>query len=453
MNTYLRPCAAVLLATWSTLSLATATPEQLASLGGEVYTPVGAERAGNADGSIPAWQDGLTELPPGDVEIDGLVDPFAGEKPLFLITADNVEQHRDRLSDGQVALLKRYPDTYYLPVYPGHRISTYPKAVTDRVRETAGNTKMVPSGNGIVNLDASNVPFPFPESALEVIWNHVCSYRGGSLQRTYTQIPVQANGAFAPVVFRDQLVFASSLPAGSVDENRLFLYMQRIMAPSRLEGDILLVHENIDQAREPRNAWIFNAGQRRVRRAPNVAYDGPGTASEGLRTADDLSGFNGAPDRYDWKLLGKQELYVGANAYRLHDKSLDYDDIIMPGHINPEHTRYELRRVWVVEATLKEGERHIYQRRVFYIDEDTWSIAVKDQYDGRGNLWRVGQAHGVFHYNVGSPAGSEVLNDLSAGRYLVTGLDNEVEDYSFVWGLDVDVQDFTPSALRRIGRR
>ena len=88
--------------------------------------------------------------------------------------------------------------------------------------------------------------------------------------------------------------------------------------------------------------------------------------------------FNGAPDRYDWKLIGKKELYIPYNAYRLDSPQLKYSDIIKPGHINRDLTRYELHRVWEVEATLKTGERHIYAKRHFFIDEDTgrlqWSI-------------------------------------------------------------------------------
>ena len=432
---------------------ARATIEQAASLGGEIYTAVGAERAGNAEGTIPPWQDGLTTVPGGDIENEGLADPFAGEQPLFKITAANLDQHVQHLSDGQIALFKRFPETYYMPVYPSHRISTYPAEILAQVKASAAEADMVPGGNGLVNLNGSTVPFPFPTQALEVIWNHIVRYRGGSVQRTYTQIPVQSNGNFAPIVFRDTLVFANSLAPGSVDENRLFLYRQQVMAPARLEGDILLVHENIDQKKEPRNAWLYNAGQRRVRRAPSVAYDGPGRASDSLRTSDDLDAYNGAPDRYDWKLLGKREMYTGNNAYRLYDKKLKYSDILLPGHINPEYTRYELHRVWVVEATLKPGARHIYGRRVFYLDEDTWTIAIKDQYDGRGELWRVGQGQGIYHYDAMVPWGSEVQNDLISGRYLVTGLDNEVKKHGYIWGLDANPADFTPSALRRSGRR
>ena len=202
--------AALVLACSSNL-WARATPEQVASLGGDIYTPVGAERAGNAEGTIPAWQDGLANPPEGNIEKDGLSDPFAGENELFRVTAANLEEHREHLSDGQIALLKRYPDTYYLPVYPSHRMSTYPESVLNTVRESAAEADMVPGGNGLVNLNGSTVPFPFPNEALEVVWNHITRYRGGSVERTYAQIPVQTNGAFAPIVFRDRLVFASSL--------------------------------------------------------------------------------------------------------------------------------------------------------------------------------------------------------------------------------------------------
>jgi hypothetical protein len=414
----------------SSFALAVAADEQVASLGGEVFTPVGAERAGNADGSIPPWAGGLSEMPAGDIDSQGLIDPFAGEKELFRISAANIDDYADKLSPGQVALLRRYPDSYYYPVYPGHRIAAYPQEIYDRVKASATEADMVEGGNGLANLNGTTVPFPFPKL-----------------------VPVQASGVFAPVIFRDRLVFASSLPPGETDENRLFLYLSRIMAPARLEGDVQLVHENIDQKREPRNAWIYNAGQRRVRRAPNLAYDGPGFAADGLSTTDDLDSYNGAPDRYDWKLLGKRELYVPTNAYRLHSKQLKYSDLIMRGHINPQHTRYELRRVWEVEATLKENARHVYGRRVFYVDEDTWGVMVKDQYDGRGELWRVGQGHAVYHYNAKVPWGSEVMNDLVSGRYLVTGLDNEVPKHGYIWGAKSRASEFTPAALRRAGRR
>jgi hypothetical protein len=358
-------------------------------------------------------------------------------KPLFTITAQNFEQYKDNLSPGQIALLKRYPDTFRMPVYQSRRSAAYPEELYEAIKKDAVTAETTDGGNGLANVD-SYLPFPIPQNGIEIIWNHVLRYRGGSTRRTYTQIPV--------------LTFAQELPGSP--PNRLFYYKQAIKAPARLEGDVLLVHENINQVIEPRAAWVYNAGQRRVRRAPDVAYDGPGTASDGLRTADDLDLYNGAPDRYDWKLLGKKELYIPYNAYKLLDKNLSYKDIVLPGHLNPDYLRYELHRVWVVEATLKDGQRHIYARRTFYIDEDTWQISVADLYDGRGELWRVKEAHNMSHYQVKVPwYAVEESHDLISGRHLPIGLECELNGYTYEWGYKATEREYTPAALRRAGKR
>ncbi len=444
---------AVVLAAVTGLAQAKISPEEAARLGGPELTPVGAERAGNADGSIPEWTGGILEPPAGYVEGGRLVDPFADDKILYTITAANHEQYKDLLSPGQVALLKRYPDTFRMDVYQSRRSAGYPEAEAELIRQGAINGDMVPGGNGLVNFNG-NILFPIPSEGLHVIWNHITRYRVPmAFQRRYTQIPVQTNGNFAPVLFEEEALFANRVENNPYP-NRLFVFLQRILAPARLEGDVLLVHENIDQVAEPRSAWLYNAGQRRVRRAPNIAYDGPGTAADGLRTADDLDLFNGAPDRYNWELKGKQEMIIPYNSYKLRNGDVTYKDIIDPGHMNPDFTRYEKHRVWVVESTLKEGARHIYARRTFYVDEDTWQIAIIDHYDGRGELWKVKEGHPVNHYQVKVPwLAAESLHDLISGRYLVIGLDNEEKGYKYDFDFKTDFKNFTPQALRRAGRR
>jgi hypothetical protein len=234
--------------------------------------------------------------------------------------------------------------------------------------------------------------------------------------------------------------------------NRLVYFKQTVTGPARLAGGILLVHETLDQVKKPRDAWLYNPGQRRVRRAPQVAYDNPGTAADNMRTTDQLDLFNGAPDRYDWKLVGKREVFVPYNSYRLQDPKLKNKDILTPLHMNPEHLRYELHRVWVVEATLRPGERHIYKKRVFYIDEDSWSALVVDQYDNRDQLWRVSEGHAMNFYNVPLTwTAAEVHTDLQAGRYLVMGLFNESRPHDF--NLKRTEADFTADALRVEGVR
>jgi hypothetical protein len=422
-------------------------------LGGPELTPVGAERAGNADGTIPAWDGGITELPDGYTPGDRLVDPYPDDEPLFTITAANVDEYADKLSPGQVAMFKRYPDTFRMRIFPTRRSARLPDSEYPLVKESAINTELAEGGNGLLNFKYST-PFPIPGSGVDVIWNHIARYRNESgLQRRYTQIPVQANGNFAPVLFEDESIPASRMP-GNEYPNRLFVFLQRVLAPARLEGDVLLVHENIDQVKEPRKAWVYNAGQRRVRLAPNIAYDGPGTASDGLRTADDLDMFNGSPDRYNWELVGKREMYIPYNSYDLRRGDLKYDDIVKAGHMNPDYLRYELHRVWVVDSRLKEDARHIYARRTFYVDEDSWQISLIDHYDGRGELWKMKEGHFIMHYQVAVPwLAAESLHDLVSGRYVVIGLDNEESGYQYNFDYEGSFSDFTPSALRRAGRR
>lgn len=427
--------------------------EQAARLGGAELTPMGSERKGNEEATIPEWTGGIQENPEGYVIGQRLVDPYATDEPLYTITADNYETYKDKLSPGQIALLKRYPDSYRMPVYPSRRSAILPERVYQEIKDGATKTELVEGGNGLRNF-VSTTPFPIPANGLEVIWNHISRYRTPlGVERRYTQIPMQANGSFSPVLFEEQVIFANRMPDNPYP-NRLFVFLQRLLAPARVEGDVLLVHENIDQIKEPRSAWIYNAGQRRVRRAPNIAYDGPGTASDGLRTADDLDLFNGAPDRYDWELIGKRETIIPYNSYKLRSGELSYKDILQPGHMKPEHLRYELHRTWVVEARLKEGSRHIYARRTFYVDEDTWQIALVDHYDGRGELWKIKEAHPVVHYQVRIPwLAAEVLHDVLSGRYLVIGLDNEEKGYQYDFDYQGSFDDFTPAALRRSGRR
>jgi hypothetical protein len=208
----------------------------------------------------------------------------------------------------------------------------------------------------------------------------------------------------------------------------------------------------MDQVKEPRRAWVYNAGRRRVTRAPNVAYDNPGTAADGQRTSDQFDMFNGAPDRYEWTLVGKKEMLVPYNSYKLHAKGVKVGEILKPNHINPDLTRHELHRVWVVDAKLKPGTSHLYSRRTFYIDEDSWQILAADQYDGRGQLWRVSEAHCINYYDVQAFWSTlEVHHDLQNGRYLAVGLDNENRMYDF--GIKRTPADFNPEALRRDGVR
>ncbi len=425
--------------------------DEIARLGKDL-TPLGAERAGNADGTIPEWTGGITKPPAGYQPGDHHSDPYGSDKPLFVIDKANLDKHRDKLSVGHQRLLETYP-TYKLNVYPTRRSASVPQRIYDATREIASVTKLVDDGNGVDGA-VIGIPFPIPKNGLEVIWNHLLRYRGEAVSCTLGQAAVTRGGDYTLVKYAVNVRIRYSLPGMTPEElgDTMILFKQRVTAPARLAGGIVLVHEAMNQARSPRRAWTYNPGQRRVRRAPNIAYDNPGTTSDGLRTADQFDMFNGAVDRYDWKLVGKREMYVPYNAYRVHSSELSFNDIIRPLHVNPEHLRYELHRVWIVDATLKEGTSHTYKRRTFYIDEDSWQIMLADLYDNRDQLWRVSEGHVINFYEKPLTWPTlEVHHDLQAGRYLALGLDNEFRMCTY--DVKFKARDFKPSSLRRAGRR
>lgn len=425
-----------------------------AKLGTEL-TPLGGEKAGNADGSIPAWNGGLTSAPAGYTEGDFHPDPYAGEAPLFTITSANYKEHAEFLSDGLIKMFETYPDSFKLPVYKTHRSASNPQFVYDATKANATRAELLDGGNGMSGA-AVGIPFPIPANGLEAIWNHIARYRGQAVQRNGGQAAVTAGGDYNVIGFDEQLLIQYSqenaTPETLLENNVLFMFKQKVTKPARLAGTALLVHETLDQIKEPRKAWTYNTGQRRVRLAPNIAYDTPGTAADGLRTTDDFDMFNGSPNRYNWELKGKKEMYVAYNNYKLHSNTATYSDILKPNHVNPDLTRWEKHRVWVVEATLKDEFRHIYQKRVFFIDEDSWQIQLADMYDNRGELYRVAVAYGVNYYEVPTHWSTlDVYHDLNSRRYLAIGLDNEEQMYDF--SVRPREAEFTPQALRREGTR
>jgi len=437
-------------------SVMAAVSEQEAAQLGTALTPLGAQKEANADGSIPAWTGGLKA---GAASVDAkgfLGDPFKNEKPLFTITAANAGQYKDKLTPGQLAMFKRYPDTYKIPVYPSHRTAMAPAKIYELAKKSAVNVQLVSDGNGLGNFaDSRYYAFPIPKSGVEVYWNYVTRYRGDNIERWSVQAAPQVNGEYTIVETHDQNSFPQYMDGvdPQAAKNVLYYYIFAVNAPARLAGTVSMAHETIDQVSDPRKAWTYNAGQRRVRRAPQLAYDAPGLASDGMRTSDNADMMNGSPDRYDWKLVGKKEMYIPYNNYKLQSPSLKYADIIKPGHINQDHTRYELHRVWHVQATLKPGERHIYAKRDMYFDEDTWVLAEVDHYDGRGQLWRVGEnyTYNNFEKGLNAPA-AQGFYDLIAGRYIVATMSNEAK-LAPQYGGRTKLADFTPAALRNAGIR
>jgi len=413
---------------------------------GKDLTSVGAEQAGNKEGTIPAWTGGLTKAPPGWNRENGYADPFADEKPLFAITAQNAEQYKNQLAPGVLSLLRKQPN-FRMLVYPAHRTAAFPKDVTDASKAQA--TQVESKGFGVQNLGDSTIPFPIPKNGLEAIWNHLMRFTGGSIEGDVNSFPVRSNGTYYKIRMHGARIYDRNMDQRT--PNRLFVAKASFTEPVELRGTIFLVHEPIDQVAESRSAWIYNAGARRVRRAPDLGYDGYNDGSEGMITSDQFDGYNGAPDRYDWKLVGKREMYIPYNCYKMGDKKLKYADMMLKGTVNPDYVRYELHRVWVVEATIKSAMSHTYARRTFYLDEDSWAVMIEETYGARGDIWRVA-LHGQAQYYDVPVSGYRfgIVHDLDSGAYYISGLDNELKSVG-TYNVKGRLLEFQPDALRREG--
>lgn len=428
---------AIALTTSPITALSKVSQAEADKLGGPELTPVGAERSGNADGTIPEWTGGITETPANVTYKVGDFhpDPFADEQPLFTITPDNYQQYSDKLSPGQQAMFEKYP-TFKMDVYPTHRTAGFPDFVYEAYKYNAVNAEAVddsdlPGGkpNGVSPKNAyMTSPFPIPKTGAEVILNHTFRYNGLGLHEMANQLVVTERGEFilAEIEWQGTHYYMDpNLTPEEIFENNVRVKIfQFAQAPARIAGGVLV--GEIPVFPSFTKAWSYNPGQRRVRRAPQIAYDNPGTGSDGLRFTDNLSGFSGALDRYSWDLQGKKEMYVPYNAYKLHSDKIKYTDIVRQFHINQDLARYELHRVWVVDAHVREGTSHALARRTKYVDEDSWNILLADLYDKRKTLWRHQEEHQIQYWEVPTLGQTmEMVYDLQSGRYICMGADNE----------------------------
>ena len=436
-------------------ALAKATPEELEKIG-KTYTCVGAEKAGTASG-VPEYTGKWLGTPPGinypPHEGKHPVDPYANEKPLFTITAENMAQYADKLTDGQKGMFKVYPKTYRIPVYTGHRDFRYPDHVCESARKNAQDATLNADGMGVTAVNGS-MPFPFPKSGLELAFNNLFPYRTYTDHTLRDNVNVMADGT--PVWARaDNYAFSTMnhpSNAGKPMEGLMSQGMNRTLLPERDKGGVNVNAEPVNFGKDKRLAWNYDPGTRRVRQVPEFGFDQPMIGTSGKMTIDSDRLFNGSPERYNWKNLGKKEIFIPANAYKIHANTVKYADLLKPGHENPDFTRYELRRVWVLEATLKEGYRHIYGKRVLFLDEDTGQAAMSDYYDTRGQLWQ--QAVINHYYGFDSKvwqAGTSFYHDLLSGSYVAYNLFQERPLGPILNKGDLNASMFTPAAARSAG--
>jgi hypothetical protein len=380
---------------------AAVSPEQAAQLGKNL-TPSGAEQAGNADGSIPPWNPDGPPIPANFVPgSDNYVDPYPEEKPLYTIDNNNWKDYAEFLTVGTKAMFEKYgKDGWEMHVYPSHRSGGRPDWFYANTLKNATGATLVADGQKIEG-SYPGVPFPIPQSGLEAIWNHMIRYAVDASQTYDTYYvdssgkPVLATSAYSTTVF--PMFKTPDEPVGDKAWLKLRINYE---APARRAGEILLVHEpGADYtAGKGRKAWQYLTGQRRVRLAPAVSFDTPNPGVAGTSTYDDASIYNGSPERFNWQLVGKKEIIIPASNYRfVYETKLE--DALGPKFIDPGVIRWEKHRVWIVDSTLKEGQRHLYSRRTFYVDEDTWSVVSGDLYDGRGELWRLQYSYGGQMYD------------------------------------------------------
>ena len=416
--------AATLASLFATSAQAAVSADEAKQLG-TTLTAVGAEKAGNKDGTIPEYTGGLSTPPAGFQAGSGIrLDPYANEKPRLTITGKDAAGQADKLTEGTKELLKRYP-SMRIDVYPTHRTAAVPKFVLDNTAKNATAAKTADGGITLENAVAG-YPFPIPKSGYEVMWNHLMHYKGLGWDAKYDSYNVDSAGV--PTLSTSGEAWWSwpiydPKKSGVINTTEPFwLVKLDYLGPPRRNGEGLLVWDTLAPLKQGRRAWQYLPGQRRVKLAPDIAYDTPNPGTAGASTYDDASIFNGAMDRFDFKLIGKKEMYVPYSNYKLtYAKSSA--DITKPNHINPDFVRWELHRVWVVEATLKPDKRHVYSKRVFYIDEDTWNALASDEYDGRGQLYRSGFSFQSQSYDQMAPwEDTNAYYDFSSGLYALSAI-------------------------------
>lgn len=418
-------------------------------------TPVGALRAGNADGSIPAWDGGLTpdRAPAGHAAGSRHGDPYAGETPLFTITRDNLDRYAARLTPGQRALFAAMPDSFAMPVYASHRSVAAPAAWYAGTRRNATEAELDETGQP--RKLVAGLPFPLvgdePADGLFVYWNQRLRWRGLARERRYVQASVSASGSVSLVRFAERMKFipvdsGPVKPIGRAIGARLLA----VLEPARLAGALKLEYDTLAGARP---AWQRSPGPERplLRATTETGNDVAVFGSDGLLAEDQREGYGGGPERYQWRYAGTREIYVPYNAYRLHEAGLAPEALLGPHHLEPGRLRYELHRVRVLDARLKPGQPGIWPRRTLYLDEDSSAVLLVDLYGRDERIERMQEAHTWMAYDAGVlMPGIDCVYDLVDHRYLASGLDNDEAEATLG---DLDARQFTPEAAERWSRQ
>lgn len=430
-----------------------------ASLLGTTLNPLGGEMAGNADGSIPAWTGGMTVLPAGLQPNDYVPELFPEEQPVLIIDATNVDQHAGRLSEAVVQMFKKY-DGFKIKVYPTHRTAAAPQYVYDNTARNVGTavfSQEDPVGGRFGFENAfGGVPFPIPSNSnpltagAQIIWNHLTKWLGYQYSIA-NQGWVVSNGDLA-VSFEALTVYQLPYfdPHGSLatfKNYRLQNLWANFSGPPNLVGQELLIYFSTSPAHVPQQAWQLLNGQGRVRRAPEISFDTPASESDDICAYDEFYGFEGSIEKYDWRCLGKKEMYIPYNNNGLFAASPQ--EALLEHFTNPDLVRWELHRCWVVEATLHPGERNVLARRLAYIDEDTWTIGVIDGWDENNNIVKATMLYNYCRPDLpGVVNGNTVIHNLQTDDYVaLNGPWNQKEKSTFLFLKNIPASTFDPQAM------
>lgn len=432
-------------------TMAAVTADEAAALK-TTLTPIGAERAGNKDGTIPAWTGGYTGAAPAGYKPGGPpVDPFPADKPLYSITPENVSRYVDKLPEGALALFKTYPKTFRIDVYPTRRTAAHPQWVYDNTFKNA--TRANTTDNGVFFQGAyGGIPFPIPKSGHEAMWNHLLVYQGEAVQRNYYNYLASTSGKLT-MISRGAVWYLfpyyqknGSLETYSGVHTKVALVQSE---PAFKAGESFLLHHWTTKLSD---AWQYLAGQRRVRKAPTVAYDTPNDVTSGLENYDETAIFAGALDRYNFKIVGKREMIIPYNTNKIHEVASP-EKYFVGNHPSPDLLRWELHRVWEVEGTVAEGKRHTVPKRRFYLDEDTWGAVWADLWDAQGKLTRSNFGMPVILFDGGfvHPIAAYGSFNHLTGAAVISGVVDRTVPF---WSLTDRKPDsfFTPDALAATGR-
>lgn len=430
---------------------------------GSDLTPSGAEKAGNSAGTIPAWTGGHV-APAGWNPARGdraASNPFKAEKPLFTIDASNVDKYADHLTPGQILEIKQNKG-YQMEVYPTHRSCGVPDFVAANTAKNVGFAKIGADGSALEQAYLPGVPFPKPQSGIEAIWNYLQRYQGIGLKATMTTYISPRAGSSDPIIVQGpDTTYWPSGAKGTTTPSDVhdvhFANWGQTDQPAALAGQGFV--QTDFYSGKPAETFFYFVGQRRVRRMPTYDHDAPLIGYDNQYLDDQVGLFNGAPDRYNWKIIGRKEIYVPYNNFDMYDSNLTLAKAMGQHSLVPSVRRYELHRVLEIEGTVKAGMRNISTKRTLYLDEDSWIALESDMFDSTGKIWKVGEQYPIPVWELGACAATAIsMYDTGSGRFLVDATPFGTNGKPFIWyqegkGGQFDINFYGQDALQSRSER